>query len=288
MSKYTTELRFICETYAGCDESQPQTSVNQIIATAAPLIFEDFPLFDPDYRLALECKILKHYYTQEIGFETVGLWKLKLNTKLQEIMPYYNDLYYSASLKYNPLHNIDLTKDFLRDEDLNRNVGETHKENLTGNVTQNTDTDIDSTASSKQTTDQTTVTKQIENLLMRRADTPQGDVQTGLPIFTGYLSEAQQDDKTSDNNTTLTQTHNVNDSANSSQIQNFRGETVENKSLNRDMNEGVDTTEKYLEHLKGKAAGENYPAMIQAYRDALINIDMMIIDELQELFMFLW
>lgn len=112
MSKYTTQVRFICETAAGLSESEGQTSVKQIIAAAIPSVFDfDFPIFDESYRNVLETKILKHYYTREIGLETVGLWKLKLDTKLNEIMPFYNQLYKSELIEFNPLYDVDLTRD---------------------------------------------------------------------------------------------------------------------------------------------------------------------------------
>ena len=112
MSKYTTQVRFICETAAGLSESEGQTSVKQIIAAAIPSVFDfDFPIFDESYRNVLETKILKHYYTREIGLETVGLWKLKLDTKLNEIMPFYNQLYKSELIEFNPMYDVDLTRD---------------------------------------------------------------------------------------------------------------------------------------------------------------------------------
>lgn len=112
MSKYTTQVRFICETAAGLSESEGQTSVKQIIAAAIPSVFDfDFPIFDESYRNVLESKILKHYYTREIGLETVGLWKLKLDTKLNEIMPFYNQLYKSELIEFNPMYDVDLTRD---------------------------------------------------------------------------------------------------------------------------------------------------------------------------------
>lgn len=108
MSKYTTEVRFICETSAGLDSSAGQSSVDKILSDSWAKIFNfDFPIFDEDYRSVLCIKILKHYYTREIGLETVGLWKLKLETKLNEIMPYYNKVYESVALEYNPLHDTD-------------------------------------------------------------------------------------------------------------------------------------------------------------------------------------
>lgn len=112
MSIYTTEVRYICEFENGLDESKGYNDIETIITTAAPKIFNfDFPIFDESYRLPLEKKILKHFYTREIGFETVGLWKLKLNAKMNEIMPYYNKLYESELIEYNPLYtkNMDRT-----------------------------------------------------------------------------------------------------------------------------------------------------------------------------------
>lgn len=110
MSKYTTEVRFICESAVGNMESQGYNKVDEILTQAAPMIFDfDFPIFDENYRLVLEKAILRHFYTREIAFETAGLWKLKLWDKLCLIMPYYNRLYESALLKFNPFYDVDLT-----------------------------------------------------------------------------------------------------------------------------------------------------------------------------------
>ena len=70
----------------------------------------DYPLYetDPDAvrqygtayavpsRDELNTKILNHYRFCEIGQETVGRWLFELKTALNEIMPYYNQLFYSA------------------------------------------------------------------------------------------------------------------------------------------------------------------------------------------------
>lgn len=109
MSKYTTELRFICENLCGYTDSQGLSKVEEIISKSAPLIFDfDYPIFDEDYKIPLEKKILRHYYLREIGFETLGVWKLKLNDKMNEIMPYFNQLYKSELLKFDPLIDVDV------------------------------------------------------------------------------------------------------------------------------------------------------------------------------------
>jgi hypothetical protein len=108
MSKYTTEVRNICETYAGRTERGEYTDVDTCIDLSIPKIFDvdNIPVYVPEHKPLLFHKILLHYYQREIGFETVGLWKLKLNTKLKEIMPYYNQLYASELLEYDPLQNV--------------------------------------------------------------------------------------------------------------------------------------------------------------------------------------
>ena len=110
MSKYTTEVRYICESYSGLDSSVGLDDTDRVIESAAPKIFSFwFPIFDEAYRGVLCKKILKHFYTREICEETVGLWKLRLNTKLNEIMPYYNQLYKSELLDFNPMYNTEIT-----------------------------------------------------------------------------------------------------------------------------------------------------------------------------------
>ena len=60
MSKYTTEVRFICETFSGLDESKGCFNINEIIEQSRSKIFNfDYPIFDEKYRGVLETKILK-------------------------------------------------------------------------------------------------------------------------------------------------------------------------------------------------------------------------------------
>ena len=134
MSKYTTEVRFICEHSAGLSESVGYSSIETVLDASRQKVFDfDYPIFDEAYRATLEKKILKHYYTREICCETVGLWKLFLNCKMNEIMPYYNQLYKSALIEFNPLYDVDLTIDHHRTNDgeneSNRAINEIGKYN---------------------------------------------------------------------------------------------------------------------------------------------------------------
>lgn len=108
MSRYTTQVRFICEQLAGYPEEVGFPSVDDIIKKAAPKIFNfQYPIFDENYRIELETIILRHYYTREICAETVGVWKLWLEARMCEIMPYYNQLFKSELLKFPPFQDVD-------------------------------------------------------------------------------------------------------------------------------------------------------------------------------------
>lgn len=146
MSKYTTELRFLCESEAGLTESKGFNSIESILEESAPKIFNfSFPIFDENYRLPLEIKILRYYYTREICEETVGLWKLRLQNRLNLIMPYYNQLYESELIKFNPLYDTDLTTDHERtnqqDEETENTGSETGNSTTNYNEWQTIDTD---------------------------------------------------------------------------------------------------------------------------------------------------
>lgn len=108
MSKYTTEVRFVCESMSGLESSTGADKVDEVISKSWNKIFTSkVKMFDENYREVICSKILKHYYLREIGCETVGIWLLWMNTKLEEIMPYYNKLYESELIKFNPMYDVD-------------------------------------------------------------------------------------------------------------------------------------------------------------------------------------
>lgn len=110
MSKYTTTVKSICESFANAN-GYTGTDVNEIIQNAYQSIFSFyFPIFEPTHRAELCKKILKHYYFREIGSETYGVWKVQLDTRLNDIMPFYNQLYKSEVLEFDPFNEVDFEK----------------------------------------------------------------------------------------------------------------------------------------------------------------------------------
>lgn len=141
MSKYTTQVRFICETEAGYSESQAANMVDEVISKSWNKIFTSkFPIFDENYRSVLCQKILKHFYLREICSETAGIWKLWLNERMEMIMPYYNQLYESELIKFNPMYDVDVTTTGNRETNYDETNNNTRTNDLTENYTDNLNT----------------------------------------------------------------------------------------------------------------------------------------------------
>lgn len=271
MSAFTTQIRFICESKAGLKESVGYDNIAQVIEGARPAIFDfPYPIFDDTYRAVLETKILKHYYTREIGEETYGLWKLRLDTKMNEIMPYYNQLYKSTLLEFNPLYDVDI----------NRTHNATRKgtEILNGNVDTNgqviASTNANNTTTSDNTTDQTSTNGNTD----KYSATPQGGLD-GL-MQDKYLTNARM---ITGNDTLNSMAHTSTDNMIDSTT-----DTSTNMSTATKNNTTINNTEDYLESVKGKQGTQSYASMILEFRETFLNIDMMVINDLSDLFMNIW
>lgn len=307
MSKYTTQVRFICETAAGLSESEGQTSVKQIIAAAIPSVFDfDFPIFDESYRNVLEVKILKHYYTREIGLETVGLWKLKLDTKLNEIMPFYNQLYKSELIEFNPMYDVDLTRDhnLKREETTKQDATEKGTIEKTGSIDDNTHTETSDNQNNESTTDiqNTTGSTSREQLEASKthydkySDTPQGSLQnvqndtylTNARMINDTDSQTGETTVSGNDTSKGTTTANSITDGTSDTERSISTNDSEEKSVSQNLNKNLNSIDDYIEHVKGKNGGVSFSAMLNEFRTTFLNIDMQIINELSDLFMNLW
>ena len=260
MSKYTTEVRNICQAYNDLEEPEDYSDIDTVIDTALPKIFDfTFPIFDEAYRTTLEKKIVLHFYTREIGFETVSLWKLKLRTKLNEIMPFYNKLYQSELMAINPLWNVDFTTTLYE-----ANAG----------TSQGTDT---TTGSDNLVHSGTNSHTENFNQWDKYSDTPQGSIRNmnGNPA----TIETADDEY-------LTNARNISNNTSYSGSDGY----TDTKSDTRTSNNSVNTsgTRNYTKTEQGYRGGKSRIELITQYRKALLNIDMMVINDLEPLFLHLW
>lgn len=192
----------------------------------------NYPIFDENYRSTLNNNILNHYYENEIGFETAPLFRFYLNQKLNEIMPYYNELY-------------KVQKEIINNKLLLNNV------NLTENYERKNNTETMTNSQSNSTNNGTSNNK---NLFQ---DTPQGTI-----------SQTDIDNQTWATNITLDKNQSQN--------------TIKDIS---DSTGTADTTENYIKTIIGNNGNKFNIDILNDIKNNLMNIDLMIINELYDLFM---
>ena len=309
MSKYTTEVRFICENSAGLSESEGADNVDSVLDRCWNKVFNfDFPIFDENYRQVLCRKILKHYYTREIAHETVGRWKLALNAKLNEIMPYYNQLYKSELLEFNPFYDVDLTRsrEGSGTRDTTGSTSNTSTESGTNTKTDTVtskETSSDTSNSTENNTSKTTEsnsnnTVTNDNTLNRFSDTPQNSMDTqgiadSVPLTT--VTKVNEDinvNSTGSSTVDVTgsKTGKVDSRGSVDKTINdtVKGNDSRESSGSGTSTENVNSTDKYIETVIGKQGTESYSSMLMKFRETFLNIDMMIIEDCSDCFFTLW
>lgn len=320
MSKYTTEVRYICEYYAGLTESVGNDKVLDVIERSRDKVFDfDYPLYDEDYKSVLETKILSHYYTREICEETVGLWKHRLYAKLNEIMPAYNKLYEVEARKIDPMTNIlkvvegnkdkneeSQSTDYSKTNGSKTDVGEVHnttKVDSTENVADTRQTIYQSadTVNGEVTTSYDNY-KESTSSIDAYNDMPQGTLAgteygdflsnvrdvSGDKSIDGSITESTNDLKTehSGNDTTSTSASNSANSNSDSDTDTVNRSNTESETNSNGSNTAK-TTDEYVEKISGYE-GISYSKLLREFRDNLLNIDLMIINDLSDLFIQLW
>ena len=208
MSKYTLEL-------------------NQIVNDLDFNLFDfEYNLYDDGLKSAFEKKFIDHFYFYEIGLTPIARFKKALQIKLNDIFPYYKQLY-QTELRCAEI-------DFM----LNKDLKEKYTRQLTGNSSVN--------QSSTSTSNDTSLN--INN------DTPQNKIDD----LDKYMTSAS---KNTDNST---MTNNGTNSA-------------ENNS-----------TETYSLVSQGNIGVTSSAELLEKWRSVLINIDQMIFEECNDLFMLIY
>ena len=173
MARYTVQLRKVIET-VGEDQVLKwfqDYDLTNYLSFEEIRVITDKGTWSPA-RLAR--KIIDHYYMDEIGSETVALFKHRVKVAMQEIMEEKLPLIYSASLQYNPLTNVNYTETY---------TGE--------NTTANT------------TSSNSTATSDSSGLTVS-SDTPQGQINKQSILNGSYASTTSANEIEDTANTTST------------------------------------------------------------------------------------
>lgn len=115
MSRYTIQLKDVCN-LVGYDEVVSwfnSYDIGSYLTIDEIKVVNERGTWKPE-RLAQ--KIVSHYATYEIGYETPALFKHMVMNEMNELMEEYLPLIYSASIKYDPMVNVDFTEEFHQTE----------------------------------------------------------------------------------------------------------------------------------------------------------------------------
>ena len=204
MSKYTLELRYLYE-----DEN---------------FNLFDFPynLYNNDLKPWFEEKFFQHFMFYEIGFDTIGMFKQRLMAKLNDIYPYYKQLY-ETEIRSKGI-------DFM----LNKDLKESYVRELTSKNKTNQESNV--TSNSPPTAGQLT-----PSLIKKKKKIDK------------FMDSAQKD----------------NSSSNSTSTGKSNGNSKEEYTLTSQGNIGITSSAELL----------------TKWRETLLNIDLMIFEECNDLFM---
>lgn len=296
---------------------------------------KDYPIFDETYRATLNKKIIDHYYTREIGAETPALFKLWLNRKMNEIMPYYNKVYQTELIEFDPLITNKVITKHLKDNQDSHNTDNTadHNKNNTsayttdsnGTYNRNRTNDLDSkedmTANEQYTENRTTdhtehITSNKETIYSEQvhnvfSDTPQNLVHDGY-VADDYFGttadynyketqttedfaqdttakETMQDTHTKDNTQNTAFAEDVTEVIADTSTSHTDEEGTAGETFNQTQNETHtgEAHEQFIEEITGLNT-VSQSDLIDKYRNILLNIDMMIIEQLKYLFMMVY
>lgn len=201
--------------------------INQIVNDLDFNLFDfDYNLYDNELKSSFEKKFIDHFYFYEIGLTPIARFKKALQIKLNDIFPYYKQLY-ETELRCKDI-------DFM----LNKDLKEQYTRELTGNSSVN--------QSSTSTSNDTSLN--INN------DTPQNKIDD----LDQFMTSAS---KNTDNST-----------MNSSGTNSAENNSTETYSLVSQGNIGVTSSAELLDK----------------WRSVLINIDQLIFEECNDLFMLIY
>ena len=190
-----------------------------------------YNLYDNDLKPYFEEKFYQHFMFKEIGVVPLGRFKQMLIAKLNDIYPYYKEIYKSVLVAEN--------MDFMTTKELKEVFTREVEGNSTGNVTSSSESN-----SNNNTTDLTVVN-----------DTPQNKIDD----LDEYITSASKNDGNSNSNSSST--GKSQSSSNNKMLEKTTFESVGNLGVSSD------------------------GFLLEKWREVTINIDQMIFDELNSLFL---
>ena len=245
MATYTIELRTLIEEYGF-------------------RLFDDYAFYTDDKKVKAEFEklFIETFYFHEIGCETPERFKWMLKAKLNRIMPYYKQLHQTEWMQVN--------KDMMNSKDLTETTTHTLTSHLSGTQEQqvSSESSSQSEASGTGTNSGTELESALEN------GVPQVHLESDLTRKT----------QSTGNNTSSSQATSESSSTTSATSQSTTSDNISNESsmTNQQQNQLEETT---TFTSKGDIGIQTPAYAITEWRKIIININNLILNECQDLFM---
>lgn len=249
-----------------------------------------YPIFDENYRNVLNQKILDHYKFREIGFETPALFRHYLKMTLNELMPYYNQLYKSQLIEYNPMYDVDMETTFNKvTSNKIITAGETTS-NGSGTSTLHNTSDTTGNTTNHSTSNDTNSTQNVDNGKTVKTDTGQGAIGITDIDSVQYATEVDFMKSSITGNGSSSNITDGTNSSTTSSTDNGTSSSTNQNTMNNNVETDISNTDTYTQHVLGNKGSKNYSQMLIDFRNTFLNIDMEIINhsEIQKLFYGLW
>lgn len=265
MAEYTVELREYIESFRA-----DGMTLKMVIELGRTYLFDfDYPIFDVAYKKEFETKFIRNFYLREIGVETMGLFKFRLETWLTINMPYFNKMYESIVFedKYSPLDNA---------HKVTTSTKETSKsETKTGTVNGTTAMEQE-----RKTEDNNTMNANGSNFNRDvESDTPDTRLALSTEDGTGVIEYASRIEEQKNTNT---------NEQSSEGFTNDNTNMTEMRDINNSESKNDEETENFTFTTTGKIGVQTYAKLLQEYRANILNVDNMVFKEMQQLFMLVY
>ena len=233
---------------------------------------------------------ISHFYFREIGFETPERFKMKLQAKLNLIMPYYRQLALTEWDKVKSVEQMMTSKNLTETTSHEQTLSGTSKNTGTSSssinqtsegTTTNTDTSSSSISQSTSGNNQSTLSQSSKE---SRLENGVSSVSLSDGYLTGVNESSQSTTDTNSSETTQSGTNTSSTSLTNNNESTQSGTAEEQATTNT--NQTITDTTTFTS--KGDIGVQTPAYAITEWRKVIINLNQMIINECEDLFMKLY
>lgn len=233
----------------------------------------DFYLDDEQLKKAFEEKFIRHYYYREIGFESPFMFIQKLESHLILNMPYWKQLYQTEleARDINFLLNKDLTETFIRE------INSENQSSGTNNSSQNATNTSSVTQSGTSSTTSSSTETGTNDTIHKESAINDGVSQASLNE--GYLTGTSSDDSNHSTTSTNTTSGENETTGTSTSMDGVESSGTTTQSGNEKMTEKTELVS------QGNIGITSSAQLLKEWREVLINMDKIIIESCNDLFL---